>query len=76
MIDRQILGFCLNNDFFGRAKNILDRTMFQREMRDIFDTLTYHHTTYDTNITVGELAVCFLTVILPCLTAHVKTYTM
>ena len=59
LIDRQILGFCLNNDFFGRAKNILDRTMFQREMRDIFDTLTYHHTTYNTNITVGELAVLF-----------------
>ena len=42
LIDRQILGFCLSNNFFGRAKNILDRGMFQREMRDIFDTLTYH----------------------------------
>lgn len=59
LIDRQILGFCLNNDFFCRAKNILDRSMFNREMRDIFDTLLYHHTTYNTNITQGELAVLF-----------------
>ena len=45
-IDKQILGFCLNNDFFGRVKNIIDRSMFEKEMRDIFDTLTYAHTKY------------------------------
>tara|TARA_R110000787_G_C13421820_1_gene444930 strand:- start:4 stop:1155 length:1152 start_codon:yes stop_codon:yes gene_type:complete len=39
--------------------NVLGRDMFQREMRDIFDTLTYHHTTYNNDITVGELAVLF-----------------
>ena len=58
-IDKQILGFCLSNDFFSRSMNALGRDMFQREMRDIFDTLTYHHTTYNNDITVGELAVLF-----------------
>lgn len=58
-IDKQILGFCLSNDFFSRSMNVLGRDMFQREMRDIFDTLTYHHTTYNNDITVGELAVLF-----------------
>ena len=72
-IDRQILGFCLNNDFFSRAKNILTGVCF-REMRDIFDTLTYHHTTYNTDITMGELAVLFSTDILPCPTVRAKTY--
>jgi replicative DNA helicase len=58
-IDRQILGFCLNNDFFSRVKNIVDRTMFEKEMRDIFDTLTYAHTKYGNDLTVNELASLF-----------------
>ena len=58
-IDRQILGFCLNNDFFSRVKNIVDRTMFEKEMRDIFDTLAYAHTKYGNDLTVNELASLF-----------------
>lgn len=58
-IDRQILGFCLNADFFGRVKNIIDRSMFEKEMRDIFDTLTYAHTKYGKDLTTGELASLF-----------------
>jgi replicative DNA helicase len=58
-IDRQILGFCLNADFFGRVKNIVDRTMFEKEMRDIFDTLTYSHTKYGKDLTINELASLF-----------------
>ena len=50
-IDKQILGFCLNADFFGRVKNIIDRSMFDREMRDIFDTLTFSHTKYAKDLT-------------------------
>ena len=57
-IDRQILGFCLNNDFLVVQRTYWTGVCF-REMRDIFDTLTYHHTTYNTDITVGELAVLF-----------------
>ena len=58
-IDKQILGFCLNVDFFSRVKNIIDRTMFEKEMRDIFDTLTYSHTKYGKDLTVNELASLF-----------------
>ena len=58
-IDRQILGFCLNADFFSRVKNIVDRTMFEKEMRDIFDTLTYSHTKYGKDLTISELASLF-----------------
>jgi len=58
-IDSQILGFCLSNGFFGSVKNILDRTMFEREMRDIFDTLVYAHTTYNKDITKSELIALF-----------------
>jgi replicative DNA helicase len=58
-LDKQILGFCLDFDFFSRVKNILDRTMFERELRDIFDTLTFAHTNYGKNITVQELVALF-----------------
>jgi replicative DNA helicase len=58
-IDKQILGFCLNADFFGRVKNILDRSMFERELRDIFDTLTFAHTNYGKDITIQELVALF-----------------
>lgn len=58
-LDKQILGFCLDFDFFSRVKNILDRTMFERELRDIFDTLTFAHTNYGKDITVQELVALF-----------------
>ena len=58
-IDKQILGFCLNADFFGRVKNIIDRSMFDREMRDIFDTLTFSHTKYGKDLTKSELSSLF-----------------
>jgi len=58
-IDKQILGFCLNADFFGRVKNIIDRTMFEREMRDIFDTLSYSHSKYGKDLTIAELSTLF-----------------
>jgi replicative DNA helicase len=58
-IDKQILGFCLNVNFFGSVKNIIDRTMFEKEMRDIFDTLTYSHTKYGKDLTINELATLF-----------------
>ena len=58
-IDKQILGFCLNANFFGSVKNIIDRTMFEKEMRDIFDTLTYSHTKYGKDLTINELASLF-----------------
>lgn len=58
-IDLQILGFCLSSKFFGRAKNVLERDMFQRDMRSIYDTLVYYHTNYESSITVRELSSLF-----------------
>ena len=43
-IDKQILGFCLSSDFFSQVINIVNRDMFTREMRDVFDTVVYSHT--------------------------------
>ncbi len=58
-IDKQILGFCLSADFFSSVANIVNRDMFTREMRDVFDTISYSHTQYATDITSGELSVLF-----------------
>ena len=58
-IDKQILGFCLNFEFFSKVSNTVTRDMFTKEMRDVFDVITYTHTTYECDITVGELTVLF-----------------
>ena len=58
-IDRQILGFCLSTDFFSKVANIVNRDMFTKEMRDVFDTILHGHTEYAKDLTVGELSVLF-----------------
>ena len=58
-LDQQILGFCLDAEFFSQVKNTLDRDMFTKEMRDIFDTIVYSHTKYGTTMTATELAALF-----------------
>jgi len=58
-IDKQILGFCLNHKFFSEVLNIVNRDMFSREMRDVFDVIVHSHTKYENDITVGELSVLF-----------------
>ena len=54
-IDRQVLGYCLNIDFFSKVKNKIDREMFDTELREIFDTLVYSHTKYNRTLSVSEL---------------------
>ena len=54
-IDRQVLGYCLNIDFFAKVKNKIDREMFDTELREIFDTLVYSHTKYNRTLSVSEL---------------------
>ena len=58
-IDRQVLGFCLNVDFFNKVKNKIDRTMFDNELKDIFDTIVYSHTKYERSLSVAELSTIF-----------------
>ena len=43
-IDKQVLGFCLTAEFFSKVSNIVTRDMFIREMRDVFDTISFSHT--------------------------------
>ena len=58
-IDRQILGFCLSSDFFSKVSGIVNRDMFTREMRDVFDVIFHVHTEYGKDVTAGELSVLF-----------------
>ena len=58
-IDKQVLGFCLNVDFFNKVKNKIDRTMFDNELKDIFDTIVYSHTKYNRSLSVSELSTIF-----------------
>ena len=58
-IDKQVLGFVLDNDFFSKVSNIVTRDMFTGEMRDIFDVISYAHTQYGTSVNVRELGALF-----------------
>ena len=58
-IDKQVLGFCINIDFFNKVKNKIDRTMFDNELKDIFDTIVYSHTKYERSLSVAELSTIF-----------------
>ena len=58
-VDKQVLGFCLDVDFFAKVKNKIDRDMFDRELKDIFDTIVYSHTKYAKTLTKSELAGVF-----------------
>ena len=58
-IDRQVLGFCLNIDFFNKVKNKIDRTMFDNELKEVFDNIVYSHTKYERSLTVVELSTIF-----------------
>ena len=58
-IDKQVLGFVLDNDFFSKVSNIVTRDMFTGEMRDVFDVISYAHTQYGTFVNVRELGALF-----------------
>ena len=58
-IDKQVLGFVLDNDFFTKVSNIVTRDMFSGEMRDVFDVISYAHTQYGTSVSARELGALF-----------------
>ena len=58
-IDKQVLGFVLDNDFFSKVSNIVTRDMFTGEMRDVFDVISYAHTQYGTSVNIRELGALF-----------------
>ena len=58
-VDKQVLGFCLDVEFFAKVKNKIDRDMFDRELKDIYDTIVYSHTKYTKTLTRSELSGIF-----------------
>ena len=58
-IDKQVLGFVLDNDFFSKVSNIVTRDMFTGEMRDVFDAISYAHTKYGKDCERRELGCLF-----------------
>ena len=58
-IDKQVLGYILDNDFFTKVSNIVTRDMFTGEMRDVFDVISHAHTEYGTSVNVCELGALF-----------------
>lgn len=57
--DKQILGLCLDVDFYDKVKNTIERSMFDRELRDVFDSISYSHDKYGKTLTVAELCSIF-----------------
>ena len=39
--DKQVLGFCLSGDFFGKVANV-KQNVFSREMQDVFDVISFY----------------------------------
>ena len=58
-IDKQVLGFVLDNDFFSKVSNIVTRDMFTGEMRDVFDVISYAHTQYASVFFSPRTSACF-----------------
>ena len=59
-IELQVLGFLLNNDFYNRVKNIVTRDMFEGRYATLFDTITYAHKNYGTNLSRDQLDSLFM----------------
>ena len=54
-IDHKVIGFCLDHEFFNKVKNILDTPMFSGQLKELYTTIVYAHTSYEKNLTKDEL---------------------
>lgn len=59
-LERQVLGYMMNRSFYDRIKNIMTRDMFEGRYATLFDTITYGHKNYETNLTREQLAALFV----------------
>jgi len=59
-IEIQVLGFLLNNEFYNRVKNIVTRDMFEGRYVTLFDTISYSHKKYNTNLSRDQLDSLFM----------------
>lgn len=58
-LEPSILSFCLRKNFYGRVKNILDKSMFQGEWGAIWQSLVDAHCEYGSDVSRGELQAFF-----------------
>lgn len=58
-LDKQVLGYILNHKFYNRVKNILERDMFVGRDANLFDTITYAHKNYATDLSLEQLGAVF-----------------
>lgn len=54
-LEKQVLGYILNKDFYDRVKNIITRDMFDGRYATIFDAISYAHKNYGVNLTRDQL---------------------
>lgn len=59
-IEIQVLGFLLNRGFYDKVKNIVTRDMFEGRYVTLFDTISYAHKNYDTNLSRDQLNSLFM----------------
>jgi len=59
-LERQVLGYMMNRSFYDRIKNIMTRDMFEGRYATLFDTITYGHKNYETNLTREQLTALFV----------------
>ena len=55
-LEKQVLSYLLDNDFYNRVKNIVTRDMFEGRLVTVFDAVAYAHKTYATNLHPNQLA--------------------
>jgi len=59
-LEKQVLGYLLNNNFYNRVKNIITREMFEGRFATLFDTIAYAHKNYATNLSRDQLDSVFM----------------
>src|SRR5210317_1008494 len=59
-LEQQVLGYMMNRSFYNRVKNIVTRDMFEGRYATLFDTITYAHKNYGTNLSRDQLDSLFM----------------
>jgi hypothetical protein len=59
-LERQVLGYLLNNEFYNKVKNIVTRDMFEGRFANLFDTITYAQKNYAVNLSRDQLDSIFM----------------
>ena len=63
LMDRQILGVCLNNETYSKVANLVKKDFFARELSTVIDTLHFCHDKYKADLTIEDLLATHLSLI-------------